>query len=68
MRDTIALFERELARRNGHTMMPESSEFVGMMERDPESVYDLPLVTPGNTNSESDSEGTYHPLRECNML
>ena len=39
-----------------------------MMERDPESFYDLLLVTPENTNSESDSEGSCHPLRECNML
>jgi hypothetical protein len=35
MRDVIALFERELARSNGHTMTPASSGFVGMMEWDP---------------------------------
>jgi hypothetical protein len=57
MRDMIVLFERELARRNGHTMMPCSSGFVGMMERDPESVYDLLLTTPGNTDFEFDSKG-----------
>jgi hypothetical protein len=39
-----------------------------MMEQDPEFVYDLLLVTPENADSESDSEGSRHPLRECNML
>jgi len=48
--------------------MLESSRFVGMMERDLDSIYDLLLVIPENTNSESDFEGSYHPLRECNML
>ena len=68
MRDVITLFERELARCNGHLTMPESSRFVGMMEQDPESIYDILLVAPENTDSESDSEGSYHLLRECNML
>jgi hypothetical protein len=68
MRDAITLFEQELARRNGRTTTPDSSEFVGMMERDLESIYDLLLATPKNTNFESDSKGSYHPLRECNML
>jgi hypothetical protein len=39
-----------------------------MMERDPESLYDLLLATPENIDSESDSEGNCHLLRECNML
>jgi hypothetical protein len=39
-----------------------------MMEQDLESTYDLLLVTPENTHFESDSEGSCHPLRECNML
>ena len=64
MRDAITVFERQLARRNGHTMMPASSRFVGMMERDPESVYDLLLATLEDTDYESDSEGSCHPLRE----
>ena len=64
MRDTITLFERELARRNGHMMMPVSSSFVGMMEHDPKSIYDLLPMTLENTDYESDSEGSYHPLRE----
>jgi hypothetical protein len=68
MRDVTALFERELARRNCCLMMLESSRFVGMMERDPESIYDPLLVTPENMDSESNSEGSCHPLRECNML
>jgi hypothetical protein len=57
MRDAIVLFERELSRRNGRSMTPESSEFVGMMERDPEYVYDLLLATPENMDSEFDSKG-----------
>jgi hypothetical protein len=68
MRDAIALFERELARRDGHLMMLESSRFMGMMEQDLECIYDLLLATPENTDSESNSEGSCHPLRECNML
>ena len=63
MKDAIALFERELARHTGHTMMPESSRFVGMMERDLESLGDLLLATPKNTNSESNSEGSCHSPR-----
>ena len=39
-----------------------------MMEQEPKFVYDLLPMTPGNTDSESDSKGSYHPLRECNML
>jgi hypothetical protein len=68
MRDTIALFEWELARRNGRLMTLESFGFVGMIEWDPESIYDLLLVTTEKTDSKSDSEGSCHPLRECNML
>ena len=68
MKDTITLFEQELARRNGRTTMPDSPEFVGMMERDPESLYDFLLDTPKNTNSEFDFEGSCHSPRECNML
>ena len=68
MRDAIALFERELARRNGLTMTLSPSGFVGMMERDPESVYDLLSTTLENMDSMSNFEGSYHPLRESNML
>jgi hypothetical protein len=68
MRDAITLFERELARCNGHTTTPGSSGFMGMMEREVKSFYDLLPTTPGNTDSESDSEGSYRSLRECNML
>jgi hypothetical protein len=68
MRDAIALFERELSRRNGRSTTPESSGFVGMMERDLEYIYDLLLATPENMDSEFDSKGSCHPLRECNML
>ena len=62
------LFEQELDRRNGRTTMPNSPGFVGMMEWDPESLYDLLLATPENRDSESDSEGSCPPLREYNML
>ena len=49
-------------------MMLESSSFVGMMEHDPKSIYDLLPMTPRNTDSEFNSKGSCHPLRECNML
>ena len=39
-----------------------------MMERDSESVYDLLMATPENTDSKFDFEGSCHPLREFNML
>ena len=68
MRDAIALFEQELARRNGQKTTPDSPEFVGMMERDLESLYDLLLATLENMNSVSNSKGSYHSPRECNML
>lgn len=68
MRDAITLCEQELARRNGHAMTLGSSRFVRMIERDSESVYDLLSVTPRNTNSKSDSVGSCHPMRECNMF
>jgi hypothetical protein len=68
MRDAIALFGRELARRDCRSTMPESSRFVGMLEQDLESIYDLLLATLEKTDSKSDSMGSCHPLRECNML
>jgi hypothetical protein len=68
MRDMIALFERELARHNGRITTPDSPGLVEMMEQDPESLYDLLLATPENTDSESDSDRSCPPLRECNML
>ena len=49
-------------------MMAGSFGFVGMMEQDPESLYDLLLVTVENMDSKSNSEGSCHPLRECNMV
>jgi hypothetical protein len=58
MRDEITLFEQELDKCNGHTMTPVSSRFLGMMERDPESIYDLLSMTPEDTNFESNSEGS----------
>ena len=63
MRDVIALFERELARHSGHSIMPEFSGFVGMMEQDPKSIYDLMLGTPENMDSNFDFEGSCHSLR-----
>ena len=68
MRDATVLFKWELASCSGRSTMQDSSRFVGMKERDPKSIYDLLLATPENTNSKSDSEGSCHPLRECNML
>ena len=61
MRDAITLFEQELARCNGHTMMLGTFRFVGTMEWDPDSIYDLLSMTLGNMDSKSNSEGSYHP-------
>jgi len=55
MRDAVTLFERELARHNGRPTMPSPSRFVGMMEWDLESIYDLLPMTLGNTDSKYDS-------------
>ena len=68
MRDVVTLFEQKLARRNGRTTTLDSHGFVGMMEQDPESLYDLLLATLENMNSVSNSKGSYHSPRECNML
>ena len=68
MGGVVTILEQELTRHNGHSMTPKSSRFMGMMEWDPKSLYDLLLATPKNMDSESDSEGSYLPLRECNML
>ena len=68
MREVIVLFEQELAKRDGRSIMLESSRFVGMMEQDLESVYDLLLTTLRNMDSKSNFEGSCHALRECNML
>ena len=39
-----------------------------MVERDLESLYDLLLATPKNMDSKSNSKGSCHSSRECNML
>lgn len=62
------LFELEMARCNCHSTTPSLSGFVGMMEQDPESIYDLLPSTPGDSDSESRSEGSSHLVRGCNML
>ena len=59
IRDAVILFEQERARHNGRPAMPSPSRFVGMMERDPEFVYDLLPF---------DSEGSFHPVWESNIL
>ena len=58
------LFEQELARSNCRSMIPSLSRFMGMMERDIGSVYDLLPLTP----DDPDSKGSYHLVRQCNML
>ena len=58
MKDEIVIFEQELARHNGHTTMLGSSRFVGMMEQDLDSMYDLLLTTPENIDSKSNSKGS----------
>ena len=49
-------------------MTPNLSRFVGVVEQDPESVCDLLPSTLDDTDSESESKGSYHLVRECNML
>ena len=68
MRDATTLFEQELSRCNRRLMAPNLSRFAGMMEQHPEYVYDLLPSTPGEMDSECDSEGSCHLVRECNML
>jgi hypothetical protein len=68
MRDVITLFEGELTKRSGYTATPDSPRFMGMLKQDLESFYELLLATLENTDSESDSEGSYPLLRQCNML
>jgi hypothetical protein len=48
--------------------MPSPFGFLGMTEQDLESIYNLLSMTPRNMNPEFDSKGSYHLLRECNML
>ena len=68
MRDAIAPFEQQLARCNGRKTTPDSIGFMGMMERVMESLYDILLATIENTDSKSNSKGSYPLMRECNML
>jgi hypothetical protein len=42
--------------------------FVGIEEWDLEFIYNLLPSTPGDTDSESSSEGSCHLVWECNML
>jgi hypothetical protein len=68
MRDATTIFERKLAKRSRFSSVPALPGFVGMEEWDPEYIYDLLPSTPGDTDSESSSVGSCHPVRECNML
>ena len=68
MRDAATLFKQELVKRNYRPMTPNLSRFVGMMERNLESIYDFPPSTSYDTDSEPGFKGSYHPMRECNML
>lgn len=58
MRDATTLFEQELPRRNRCSMMPNLFGFMGMVEWDLESIYNLLLSTLDDIDSKSGSEGT----------
>jgi hypothetical protein len=68
MRDATTIFKQKLAKRSRFSSAPALPGFVGMEEWDPESIYDLLPSTLGDTDSESGSKGSCHPVRECNML
>jgi hypothetical protein len=68
MRDATTIFKQNLAKRSRFSSAPALLGFVGMEEWDPESIYDLLPSTLGDTDSESGSKGSCHPVRECNML
>lgn len=62
------LFEQEIAKHNCHSLAPNLSRFIGMVERGLASIYDLLPLTLGDTDSKSSSEGSCHQVRESNML
>lgn len=60
-RNAIELFKRELAQCARSLLAPAAFEFMGMVDRCPESFYDLLPSIPDATDSESSSVGSSHP-------
>ena len=46
---------------------PTDSEFVGVIEHDPETLYGLLAEDPESSSSSDSSNGSHHPSRECFM-
>ena len=46
---------------------PMDSEFVGVIEHDPETLYELLAEEPELSSSSDSSKGSHHPSRECFM-
>ena len=46
---------------------PTDSEFVGVIEHDPETLYGLLTQEPESSSSSDSSRGSHHPSRECFM-
>ena len=46
---------------------PTDSEFVGVVEHDPKTVYGLLAEEPKSSSSSYSSNGSHHPSRECFM-
>ena len=46
---------------------PTDSEFVGVVEHDPETLYGLLAEEPESSSSSYSSKGSHHPSRECFM-
>ena len=46
---------------------PTDSEFVGVIEHDPETLYGLLAEEPESSSGSESSKGSHHPSRECFM-
>ena len=46
---------------------PTDSEFVGVVEHDPKTLYGLLAEEPESSSSSDSSKGSHHPSRECFM-
>ena len=47
---------------------PTNSEFVWVIEHDPETLYGLLAKEPESSSSSDSSKGSHHPSRECFMM
>jgi len=46
---------------------PTDSEFMGVVEHDPKTLYGLLAEEPESSSSSDSSKGSHHPSRECFM-